>query len=220
MANGVSESGDIREALDWGRLHPLVQARWYFPFKLYEWQADLLKGASQPHSRAATSTANESGKTSSVLPIFGLSAMVAFPGCRVYSTSGSERQVKEQLFDQQLRLLLEQPRFVRAGWSISVPQLRVTAPNGSVWLGYVCKDALNVEGFHGYWRRDGKGRNRYYPCVYLLDECKSIADPVYEAVKRIDPDFEIAVSTPGKESGWFYDAIDPESLRAETGAKK
>lgn len=197
----------------------MVQAKWYFPFELYEWQADNLCAAAQSHSRVAVSTANESGKTSSLIPIFGLSCMVAFPGCRVYSTSGSERQVKEQLFDQQLRPMIEQPRFAGAGWRISVPQLKVWAPNGSSWLGYVCKDALNVEGFHGYWREDAKGRKRYSPCVYILDECKSIADEVYEAVKRIDPDFELALSTPGKEAGWFYEAIGPDSLRSEAVKK-
>ena len=218
--NGLSETGDVREALGWGDLHPVRQAYNYFPFKLYDWQTDVLRAGAQPHSRVAVSTANESGKTSVVMPAFGLSAMVAFPGCRVYSTSGSERQVKEQLFDQQLRPMIERPRFAKAGWRVSVSQLKVWAPNGSTWLGYVCKDALNVEGFHGYWREDGGGRNRYSPCVYLMDESKSIPDAVYEAVKRIDPDFEIALSTPGKEAGWFYEAIGPEGLRAEMEQKQ
>ena len=215
--NGLSESGSVRDALEWAAgTHPLDQARYYTPFPLYEWQADDLNAAAIPHSRAVCSTANESGKTSTIIPVFGLSCMTAFPGCRVYSTSGSDRQVKEQLFDQQLRPLIEQEWMKRAGWRISVPQMKVTAPNGSSWLGYVCSNALNVEGFHGYWRQDEKtGMMRYFPCVYILDECKSIADEVHEAVRRIDPDFMLALSTPGKENGWFYEAVDPDTLKTE-----
>lgn len=213
MANGLSATGDLHEALDWGLCHPLRFARYFFPFWLYEWQADCLRAAARPHSRVIESTANESGKTSGIIPIFGLTAMCAFAGCRVYSTSGSERQVREQLFEQQLAPIINQAHYAKAGWKISTASLKVTAPNGSTWLGYVCRDVGNVEGFHGYWKRDAKGRNRYFPCVYILDECKSISDDIYSAVKRIDPDFELAVSTPSRESGWFYDGIDPETLR-------
>ena len=132
VSNGISLSGNVDEALQWGAgTHPLDQAGLYSPFPLYDWQADLLKAASFPHSRAVMSTANESGKTSVVIPVFGLSCMAAFPGCQVYSTSGSERQVREQLFEQQLKPLIEQDWMHGAGWRISISKLKVTAPNGS-----------------------------------------------------------------------------------------
>lgn len=215
MANGLSSIGSVREALDWGNAHPLYQARLYTPFPLYEWQYDILCAASQPHSRAIESTNNESGKTSVLLPVFGLSCMMAFPGCWVYSTSGSDRQVKEQLFEQQLRPLVEQKHWQDAGWRIKTgSELKVTAPNGSTWLGYVCSDANTAEGFHGRWVTDHDlGVPRYCPCVYLVDESKSVPDGVHEAIRRIDPDFMLSLSTPGKMAGFFYEGVDPDTLR-------
>lgn len=211
---------EIREALRFGvYTHPLDQSHLYCPFPLYEWQRDVLAASARIHSRAVLSTANESGKTSTLIPVFGFSLMCAFPGCQVYSTSGSERQVKEQLFEQQLRPYIEQRHMQEAGWRIKTgSELKVTAPNGSVWVGYVCSNELTAEGFHGYWREDPKsGEKRYHPCVYIVDEAKSVGDGVHEAIRRIDPDFWLTVSTPGKESGWFYEAIDPDSLRVGVG---
>src|SRR6056297_4111200 len=83
---------EIKEALRFGPwTHPVDQRGLYIPFGLYEWQMDTLCAASRIHSRAVISTANESGKTSVLIPVFGLAMMCAFPGCQVYSTSGSER---------------------------------------------------------------------------------------------------------------------------------
>lgn len=204
----------LREALRWGPCtHPVNQARLWFPFPLYEWQHDILCAAARPHSRVIASTCNEAGKTSVVIPCFGLSIMAAFPYATIYSTSASERQVKYQLFEDQLRGIVEQDHMQKAGWSIRTgTELIVKAPNGSTWLGYVCKDAKNVEGFHGKWK-EIDGVTRYCPCVYINDESKGIGDDIREAEKRIDPDFELSLSSPGEESGWFYEGVDPDTLR-------
>jgi hypothetical protein len=76
----------------------------------------------------------------------------------------------------------------------------------------VCKDAEKVEGFHGYWAFDRFNRPYYRPCIYWADESKSIKDDVHQAIRRIDPDYMGATSTPGKMSGWFHEAIDPDAL--------
>ena len=209
---------ELKEALRFAPgTHPLDQAGLYVPFGMYEWQCDTIAAGSRQHSRVAVSTANESGKTSVMIPVFGFAMMCAFPGCQVYSTSGSERQVKEQLFEQQLRPMVERARMRDAGWKIKTgSEYKVNAPNGSVWMGYVCSDAMTAEGFHGYWREDEEtGEKRYCPCIYIVDEAKSVGDGVHEAIRRIDPDFWLSVSTPGKESGWFYEAIDPDTLRVK-----
>ena len=191
-------------------LHPLHQASVWCGDPLYRWQADILCAFARPGSRVIASTNNESGKTSVLLPIAGLSAMINFPGCYVFSTSGSEDQVREQLFIIQLEPIIRD----LPGWSISTAKgnLNVMAPNGSRWKGYKCAKGGTTEGFHGQRRRCNDGVVRYRPCVYLMDECKSIPDEIFEAVMRIDPDLLLAVSTPGAEEGWFYKAIDPDLL--------
>lgn len=197
------------QALQWPPgCHPLDQAYLWSPVPLYQWQRDVLVAAARPHSRVALSTANESGKTSILAPIFLLSVMAAFPGARCFAQSGSEQQVKEQLFEEHIVPLVEPLK--DKGWRLwRGDTMKVQAPNGSTLLCYVCKDPNKVEGFHGHWN---KHTGMYQPCAYLSDESKGIVDPINEAVRRIDPDFWIAMSTPGKMTGWFYEAIDPDQL--------
>lgn len=191
-------------------LHPLDQAHLWIPHPLYGWQRDFINAYAMSHSRAIESTNNESGKTSTLAVICLLSTMVAFPGAMCYATSGSERQVKEQLFEQHLCGQVE--KLIRWGWSIKRSEMKITAPNGSTILCYVCRDAKNVEGFHGYWDRDAKGMKFYRPCAYWIDEAKSVPDEVEQAVRRIDPDFMGVMSTPGAMRGFFHDGIDQDSL--------
>jgi len=208
---------EIEEALRFAPgTHPLDQVSLYVPFSLYGWQHDAIAAGARPKSRCALSTCNFSGKTSVVIPAFGMAIMCAFPGAQILSTSGDAQQVKEQLFEQQLRPLVEQRRFKDNGWKIKTgDSFKVTAPNGSSWLGYVTAKDSTFEGFHSYWREDEKtGEKRYCPLVFLIDEAKSVGDGVHEAIRRIDPDFMIALSTPGKENGWFYEALDPDGLKA------
>jgi hypothetical protein len=199
--------------------HPLNQAHLWTPHPLYPWQIDVIRAFAKPHSRVAVSTCNESGKTSTIAPICLLSAMCAFPGAKVFATSGSERQVREQLFEETLVKLVEP--YQDKGWKITKgDRMRIVAPNGSVLLCYVCKKAENVEGFHSKWAIDPNGKPRYEPCIYLLDESKSVADDIHDAVRRIDPDFMIAMSSPGEMDGWFYKAIDPDTLPARPEKEK
>ena len=126
---------------------PLHQSSLWVPKRLYGWQRDVIAAFQQQHSRVSIATCNKSGKTSVVAPVCLLSAMCAFPGTRVLATSGSERQVKEQLFEDTLVKIVEP--LTKYGWTIQRGELKITAPNGSTLLCYVCKKAENVEGFHG-----------------------------------------------------------------------
>jgi len=193
-------------------LHLLDTAHLFSAVPLYQWQIDVLNAVALPHSRVIMSTPNESGKTSVLGPCFLLGVMLAFPGALCYATSGSEQQVKEQLFENQLEPLVKS----LPGWTISTASMKVKAPNGSSLLGYKCMDAGKVEGFHGYWANvDKNGRKcapYYRPLAYFTDESKTIADDISSAIRRIDPDFWLSVSTPGDMAGWFYDGIDPDDL--------
>lgn len=182
--------------------HPIHQARFWTSDPLYEWQREALVAAAMPHSRAIVSTCNEAGKTSTLITIFGFSIMCRFPGASVFSTSASDRQVKFQLFEDNIVPIVQE--LEPWGWTYTKTNMRVTAPNGSTWMCYVCSDATNVEGFHG--KRDRHGV--YHPVAYTIDECKGVHDDVEQAVRRIDPDFMLAVSTPGKDEGFFYEAFE------------
>jgi len=197
------------KAIQWPPgLHPLDQAHlWTGDIHLAPAQIDFINAWAIPGSRCVSSFPNSGGKTSVVMPVCIFSAMMAFPGAMCFVTSGSERQVKEQFFMQQVVPRVEPLK--AKGWKLwKGGDMKVEAPNGSTLVCYVCAKADNVEGFHGYWQN-----GVYRPCVYFMDECKSISDEVMNAVWRIEPDFLGAVSSPGDTpEHWMYKAIAPDQL--------
>ncbi len=200
---------------DWNS--PLAQREIWGAPKLYEWQEKILRYFSENlHVHAVLSTPNESGKTQVVVPMLGLAAMAAFPGCTVYSTAGAEAQIKLQLFEY---LKSYCKPFEKAGWVVNQSQLTVTAPSvegmpSSRWVGRVPRDALTAEGFHETWERDDKGRLRFRPLLMIADEAKSLEDPIFEMMMRLRPTWVLALSTPDTDSGPFYRAMNPEEVQA------
>ncbi len=182
---------------------------WVPDMPLYDWQLETLVAAQQYHSRAVISSNNESGKTACVAPAFLFAVMAAFPGAYCYATSASERQVMEQLFENQLI-----PRAENMGWQIKRGDGKIIAPNGSQCMCYKCTRAENVEGFHGYMDSTMiPGKTIYRPVAYFIDECKGVHNDVEFAVRRIDPDFMLGTSTPPlSQTGWFFEAIAPDHL--------
>ena len=169
---------------DWNS--PLAQREIWGAPKFYEWQEKLLRYFSENlHVHAVMSTPNESGKTQVVVPMLGLAAMAAFPGCTVYSTAGAEAQIKLQLFEY---LKSYCKPFEKSGWEVNQSQLTVLAPAvegmpRSRWVGRVPRDALTAEGFHETWERDDKWRLRFRPLLMIADEAKSLEDPIFTMLR-------------------------------------
>lgn len=198
-------------ALKWGfGNHPLDQMSIWFSGEAYDWQRKIIADCSVINSRVIWALNNEAGKTSEILPSIGLAYMAAFPGCQVLSTAGVERQVKEQLFRYLMQKLRPYPE-----WLVSVDGMKVKAPvmHGlqSTWVGYVPKDAITAEGFHRGWHKDDKGKWRYCPLVFMIDEAKAATQAMFDAVERINPDVWLVLSTPGPLEGPFYENFDQDS---------
>jgi len=204
----------LREALTWPPyFHPVEQVGIWFPdMRIYEWQRDVLLHASLPFSKVYIATANEVGKTSCLIPLFGLAHMIAYPGCAVYSTSASEDQVQVQLFQNNLATIFA--RFPTWKLSTSAMTLASTPIDGltSRWIGYKCIKGGKAEGYHGGWKRGKSGRWHYCPCIYIVDEGKSVEDELWESITRIDPDRLLALSSPGEEVGEFFRKLDPNTI--------
>ncbi|MDI6739022.1 MAG: hypothetical protein QME74_01490, partial [Candidatus Edwardsbacteria bacterium] len=198
--------------LDWVKgADPVTQAGLWIPERLYPWQVRVIRKCMIRGARVAVVTPNESGKTSVVLPTLGLSWMAAFPGSQVVSTSGVERQIKQQLWPVLAATLRRYPQ-----WRIS-EDLRIRAPSvdglpGSQWEAFTTKDPQYAEGFHPRWYRDKQGRARYAPLLVIVDEAKTFNDPemMFAFVNRCDPDVMLMISTPGEDAGPFYDAFHRE----------
>lgn len=200
----------IAEFKPWN--HPLVQAHAWGFLPMYGWQVKFIIECSKPRAWVCGSFANESGKTSLLVSLFGLSVMSAFPGAKVISTAGTEDQIRGQLFDG---LQAKIGPYEKNGWKCNVNDLKASGPSlcgmpPSTWEGIVPRSPLTFEGYHGKWARDSNGLWRWMPICIIFDESKSIDDERFEAVQRIDPDWFMAVSSPGRDHGWFYEAINPE----------
>jgi hypothetical protein len=139
--------------------------------------------------------------------------MAAFPGAIVFSTAGAVAQIEGQLF-KYLKALCKP--FEHLGWNVNDTNLTVTAPEvrglQSKWVARVPRDALTMEGYHGAWMQDARRQMTWCPVCVILDESKSLDNKIYEAAWRIEPDWLISLSTPGDDSGPFYEAINPDSL--------
>jgi len=211
---GVAPGGDIPWRAEFNEYnHPLTQAYFWGVPPLYGWQETVIRQLAQPRSRVVLSTCNESGKTSLIVPLFGLSVMAAFPGATVFSTAGAEEQIKGQLF----RYLHAKVRpYKDSGWLCSLAALEVRAPEvrglRSRWIGRVPRQALTMEGYHSHLEPDSEGDLVYCPVCVILDEAKALQQDVLEAAYRINPDWLLVVSTPGMDEGMFYEAMDELNL--------
>lgn len=189
--------------------HPLDQASLWLPHPLYDWQIDACRAFAEPFSRVVYSTNNESGKTSTLGPLFVLSIMAAFPGARVFATSASEQQVLTQLLETNILPIINKWPDT---WEYLKSERKVRHKNGSMFLAYKCDDPNKVEGFHSTWEKLPDGRRRWLPCAYLIDEAKGVHEEVYKRIHRINPYFMLAMSSPGDMNTWHYRAVDPDTL--------
>lgn len=187
---------------------PVSQASLWVPYTLYPWQARVLDDLTRPGTRVAVVTPNESGKTSTVIPAAGLAFMAAFPGAQVASTSGVERQIREQLWPVLTAAVAKYP-----DWKVSNDDLKITAPSvegmpPSTWKAFTARDAKDAEGFHGRWYRNNKGLLTWAPLMLIVDEAKTFEDDMFSAFKRCDPDAWLTVSTPGEDAGPFFECFN------------
>ena len=193
----------------WPKLFdPVAQAQLWSPVRAYEWQKRVLRKCSVQGARVAVVTPNESGKTSLVIPVLGLSFMAAFPGSMVASTAGVERQIKSALWPV-LRGSLAKYR----NWIIT-EDLHIRAPsvNGipaSEWEAFSARDPQHAEGFHSRWYEDKDGKVVYAPLMIIIDEAKAFEgeEMMFAFLNRCSPDVLLMISTPGEDTGPFYDAF-------------
>jgi hypothetical protein len=189
-------------------MDPVSQAQLWCPMDPYPWQQKILADCIEIGAKVAAVTPNESGKTSMVIPALGLAWMAAFPGSQVASTSGAERQIKEQLWPVLRAALSKHPK-----WTMSDDELTIDAPSirglpGSTWKAFSPRDPKTAEGFHDRWYKDEEGNNVYAPLLIITDEAKGITDEMFFALRRCGPAVWLVVSTPGEDTGPFWNIFN------------
>lgn len=156
-----------------------------------------LRGAGP--TKTSARTCNGAGKTTMLIPTAVLAFMTFYPRAKVVITSGVERQVRAQVFPA---LLACQRRL--AGWKFNDTQ--IDAPNGSVAIGFATNDGGRFEGWHG-------NKNPLYdllqhdgPLLIVVDEAKSVKQPIYDAIDRCTYQAMLWASSCGGSSGEFFNS--------------
>jgi hypothetical protein len=91
-------------------------------------------------------------------------------------------------------------------WEVTSGEIRYLHPNGNTSriIGYSATDPGRAEGWHAE-------DHEYHPLLMVVDEAKTVADPLFEAISRCQPTRLLIASSPGGTSGAFYRAFTKEA---------
>lgn len=169
---------------------------------LYPWQRAVLKDLASQDARVALRAANGSGKTSTVISSILLWHCFCYRKSLSVTTAGVFRQVESQLWPAMRNHVSR----LGAGWEVTSGEIRYLHPNGetSRIIGYSATDPGRAEGWHAE-------DHKFHPLLMVVDEAKTVADPLFEAISRCQPTRLLIASSPGGSSGAFYRAFTKEA---------
>ena len=161
---------------------------------LYPNQIEILKECTKLYSKVSLQACNGFGKTTSIAAPLVLWHAIVFKNSKTVLTSGAWRQIEEQLFPAINRFKASFP-----GWTFNTVDF--TSSNGSRCIGFSTNDPGKFEGHHALDHEKS-------PLLMILDEAKTIPDEIYQATERCQPTRLLLMSSPGKPSGFFYEACE------------
>lgn len=169
---------------------------------LYPWQKAVLKDMAQQDARVALRAANGSGKTSTVIASILLWHCFCYRKSLSVTTAGVFRQVESQLWPA----MRSHVSRLGSGWEVTSGEIRFIHQSGDVSriIGYSATDPGRAEGWHAE-------DHKYHPLLMVVDEAKTVADPLFEAISRCQPTRLLIASSPGGSSGAFYRAFTKEA---------
>ncbi len=172
-----------------GRLH----------MSLYPWQIRVLDAMSLEGARVAVRTCNESGKTSTLMVALILWHMETQKDSLTVTTSGSYRQLKEQLHPHLVRC----SKLLDPGWEFGDGWGRFAGLNSRL-VSFSASDPGKAEGWHA-----PVGSK----LLIIMDEAKTLPQSIYDAFERAHATRWICLSSPGSAHGPFYDLFHKYSKR-------
>ena len=157
---------------------------------LYPKQRDVLRAIAPAGSVVSFRSCNEGGKTKRVICAAILWHLTMFPKGHIISTSGSYRQIKDQLLPS---LHTYSNRFPH--WNfLHTPRIETESIN-CFWEGFSTNDAGKFEGHH---------EDVDAPLLIIVDEAKTVKDDIFQAIERCKPTRLLIASSPGYAEGEFY----------------
>jgi hypothetical protein len=168
---------------------------------LYGWQdralapLELASGRAARRTKISVVTPNGAGKSERIVASAALWWAAAHARGKVVITSKDQKQLNNQVVPA-IQKHLEK----LGGWTyVRSPYFRVTTPTGGSIHAFVTDEAQRAEGWH-------KEDDVTGPLLMIVDEAKSIAEPIYQAIYRCGWNALMLVSSPGVRSGHFHDS--------------
>jgi hypothetical protein len=159
--------------------------------QLYPKQQDVLRALAPRGSAVSFRSCNEGGKTKRVICAAILWHLRTFPRGHVITTSGSHRQIKDQLSPA---LHAYESRF--PDWTFFRTPRIETRNAQCFWEGFSTDEGGKFEGHHAGGPDE--------PLLIIVDEAKTVKDDIFEAIERCKPTRLLIASSPGYAEGEFY----------------
>lgn len=212
--------------IDKRRVTPDIFARVYLGIKLYKWQVKAMLSVWLKH-KTAVRAANGSGKTACLVTPLLLWFLWRYPKGRAIVTSGSWNQIGTQLFHN---LHLYKNKACFKGWSFNNESIKT--PQGGFVVGLSTINPGRAEGYHEKVQDEREELSlqdylalvqsaiREYdldrteqdsPVMYIVDEAKTVPDPIFTAIDRCTITYRLYCSSPGQSTGQFYRAFTTEA---------
>ena len=180
-------------------------ARGLLGMGLYPKQAAVMDALQPVGSTVSFKSCNEGGKTRKVICGTILWHLAQFPFGHVVSTSGSYRQIADQLLPALHGYRGKFPR-----WEfLQTPRIQ-TERLECYFDGFSTNDAGKFEGHHAGSDLAAKhfgadyDMHRHAPLLIIVDEAKTVPQAIFTAIERCKPTRLLLCSSPGYAEGEFY----------------
>lgn len=167
----------------------------------YVWQVEAYEDINF-FEKTAIVAANGSGKTAAIVAPTVLWWLFNFPQGRIVITSGSWRQIQDQMWPA-IRAYQSKEWFSHWKWT----DLRIQTEEGGFTSIFSTDDEKRAEGYH-------KSENA--PVLYIIDEAKAVPEGIFNAAARCTVNRLLLLSSPGAPSGKFYRCFHSEKDKWRT----
>lgn len=169
----------------------------------YQWQLRGVlplapENATRRRQKIVICGPNGSGKSSVEIPWATYYWHHRFRRGKVVSTSASQRQLAGQLWPA-----IDGYRRIFPTYHYRQNPYSFSTPDGGSFVGFSTDDARLAEGYH-------RGQADDEPLLMIVDEGKSVPDPIFDAIEKCTYDVLLVISSCGRKQGRLWELMQPD----------
>jgi hypothetical protein len=168
---------------------------------LYDWQAKAVTalahavGPKGEITQIAVASPNEGGKSSRIVAGAALWWITVHKKGKCVITTKDGKQLTGQITPAIKEHLSKFEGYAY----VESPYFKVTTPHGATIVAFTTDEPGRAEG----WHSDGVDA----PLLCIIDEAKSVNEPIFQGIDRCGYKAKMLVSSPGEMQGSFYNAF-------------